>query len=138
MSELDRLSFSLERPLATALERLVAESGYSNRSEYIRDMIRDRMVEREWERDEEAVGTITLVYDHHLRRLTERLTELQHEHHDVVMATTHVHLDAHLCVEVILARGRGSAVRRLADTLRQQKGVLHGALTMSSTGRSLA
>ena len=83
MPELDRLSFSLERPLSAALERLVTESGYSNRSEYIRDMIRDRMVEREWERDEEAVGTITLVYDHHLRRLTEKLTELQHEHHDV-------------------------------------------------------
>lgn len=138
MTNLERLSFSLEGPLAEALSRLVIDSGYSNRSEYIRDMIRDRLVDREWERDEEGVGTITLVYDHHLRRLSEKLTELQHHHHDIILATTHVHLDAHLCAEVILAKGRGSEIRHLADTLRQQKGVLHGALTMSSTGRALA
>lgn len=132
-----RLSFSIETPLVERLEQLVAESGYANRSEYIRDMIRERLVEREWEADREALGAVTLIYDHHQRRLTERLTELQHHHHGHVLVTTHVHLDERLCAEVIMIRGRASDIRSLADQLRSQKGVLHGALSMSSTGKRL-
>jgi CopG family nickel-responsive transcriptional regulator len=137
MPPLVRLSFSLEEPLSEALSGLVEGSGYTNRSEFIRDLIRDRMVAGQWQRDEEAVGTITLVFNHHLRRLAEKLTDLQHRHHHLVLTTTHVHLDAHLCIEVVLARGRAGDIRGLADALRQQKGVLHGALTLSSTGSSL-
>jgi CopG family nickel-responsive transcriptional regulator len=135
--DLERLSFSLERPLLERLERLREEAGYGNRSELLRDMIRGRLVDRAWELDGEAVGTITLVYDHHTRRLNERLTELQHDHHEVILATTHVHLDHHHCVEVILVRGRAGRIRAIADALQKQKGVLHGGLSMSSTGKEL-
>ena len=137
MPDLERLSFSLERPLLERLEQLRAEAGYGNRSEFLRDMIRGRLVDRAWESDEEAVGTITLVYDHHARRLNEKLTDLQHDHHEVILATTHVHLDHHHCVEVILVRGRAGRIRAVADALKKQKGVLHGGLSMSSTGKGL-
>ncbi len=137
MSNLARLSFSLERPLLDRLEKLLRDSKYQNRSEYIRDLIRDQLVEQEWERNEEALGTITLIYDHHMRQLSDKLTHLQHEHHDEVLAATHVHLDHHLCAEMIMVKGRAQRVRSLADRLRQQKGVLHSTLSMSSTGKKL-
>jgi len=137
VADLERLSFSLERPLLQRMERLRVDAGYGNRSEFFRDMIRDRLVEREWERDKEAVGTITLVYDHHARRLNEKLTDLQHDHHEVILATTHVHLDHDHCVEVILVKGKAERIRAISDVLRKQKGVLHGGLSMSSTGKDL-
>jgi CopG family transcriptional regulator, nickel-responsive regulator len=137
MSDLVRLSLSIERPLLERLEGLVRAKKYTNRSEFVRDMVRDRLVEAEWADDREAVGTITLVYDHHTRELNRKLTGLQHQHHGVVLATMHVHLDADICVEVLLARGKASAIREIADLLRQQKGVLHAALSMSSLGRNL-
>ena len=137
MADLERVSFSLERPLLDRLEALRAEAGYANRSEFLRDMIRSRLVDRAWELDEEAVGTITLVYDHHARGLNERLTGVQHDHHDVILSSTHVHLDHHHCVEVILARGRAGEIRSIADALQKQRGVLHGGLSMSSTGKEL-
>jgi len=138
VGDLARLSFSLEQPLLERLEALRRETGYANRSEFLRDLIRARLVDRAWERDEEAVGTITLVYDHHARGLTDKLTDLQHDHHEVILATTHVHLDHHRCVEVILVRGRAARIRAIADGLKRHKGVLHGELSMSSTGRELA
>lgn len=138
MSDLVRVSISLERSLLESLDSLAASAAYANRSEFLRDLIRARLVEQEWERDEEAMGTLTLVYDHHARRLSERLVELQHEHHDQVMATTHVHLDHHLCAEAILLRGQASQLRALADRIKQEKGVLHAELSMSSTGKRLS
>lgn len=138
MSGVARLSFSIEKPLLERLERLVEDSGYANRSEFIRDLIRGRLVEEEWRRDEEAVGTITMVYNHHTRGLSEKLTDIQHHHHEVVLATTHVHLDRELCAEIVVVKGMSGAVKRLADRLRQQKGVLHASLSLSSTGKNLA
>jgi CopG family nickel-responsive transcriptional regulator len=138
MSEITRLSISLETELARKLERLRREAGYTNRSEYLRDVIRGRLVEREWELDSEAVGTITLIYDHHARQLQEKLTQIQHDHHAAILATTHVHLDHDRCLEVILVQGRAGRIRQIADALRKQRGVLHGGLSMSSTGRNLA
>lgn len=137
MPDLVRLSFSLEQPLADRLEHLVGTSHYTNRSEFIRDMIRQRLVEKEWTHDQEVVGTITLLYDHHAYNLTERLTDLQHHHHHAILASTHVHLDAHRCAEMILLRGRAGEVREIADMLRRQRGVLHAELSISSTGASL-
>ncbi len=139
MSDLERLSFSIERPLAERLERTRLSAGYQNRSEFLRDLIRARLVEEAWEgsADDEVVGTITLIYDHHKRQLGEKLTELQHDHHEQVLATTHVHLDRHHCAEVVLTRGRPALLRALANALICQKGVLHGEFTMTSTGRTL-
>jgi len=134
MSDLVRLSLSLEKPLFDRLEKLVKGSGYSNRSEFVRDMIRRQLVEGEWAKDQEVLGTVTLVYDHHRRRLTEKLTDLQHHHHNAVLVATHVHLTHDLCAEVILIKGKARRIRKLADLMRQQKGVLHTELSMSSTG----
>jgi CopG family transcriptional regulator, nickel-responsive regulator len=138
MSNLVRLSLSIDEPLYQRLEQMVAESGYANRSEFFRDLIRSRLVEREWERDTEAVGTVTLLYDHAAHDLSSKLTHLQHHHHKAVLATTHVHLDERLCIEMILVRGHAREIRRLADELGQQKGVLHANLAISSTGLDLA
>lgn len=137
MSKLVRVTMSLEESLMKRLEKLVESSRYTNRSEFIRDMIRERLVQQAWDANEDAVGTVTLVYNHHKRKLTQKLTELQHHHHTKVLAVTHVHLDEHLCAETILMRGRAGEIRRLADLLRQQKGVLHASLSTSSTGHDL-
>jgi len=137
VSDLVRLSLSIEKPLFEQLEKLVKTSGYENRSEFVRDLIRDRLVKGKWDKDEEVLGTITMVYDHHQRRLAEKLIDLQHHHHASVLVTTHVHLSHHLCAEVILVRGRASLIRKLADAIHQQKGVLHAELSMTSTGSEL-
>ena len=138
MAGVVRLSFSIEAPLLERLEELVREGHYANRSEFIRDMIRDRLVRQEWERDEEAVGTITLVFNHHTRGLGDRLTDVQHDFHEVILATTHIHLDKDLCAETVVVRGRAHQIKTLADRLRQFKGVLHATLSISSTGKHLA
>ncbi len=138
MSELVRLSISLEKPLLDRLERLVKASGYTNRSEFIRDLIRHRLVEQQWaDKRQEVVGTITLVYDHGARQLADRLVDIQHDHHNNILATTHVHLTHDLCAEMIMVRGSAPRVRTLADELRRQRGVLHSELAMSTTGQQL-
>ena len=104
MSSLVRLSFSIEEKLLKKMERLLKKSRFTNRSEYIRDLIRARIVEAEWKRDGEAIGTITLVYNHEQRQLSDKLTSIQHKHHHAVLATTHVHLDNHMCAEMIMVK----------------------------------
>jgi len=138
MSDLVRVSVSIERGLFQRLEQLVKDRGYSNRSEYVRDLIRQELVEREWDQDAEVVGTISLVFDHEVRDLGHRLVHAQHHHLDAVVATTHIHLDEQLCAEMIIVRGKAKAIRKLTDELRAQKGVLHVSLSVSSTGKGLA
>jgi len=138
MSELVRLGISLERSLLTRLDRLAEACGYNNRSAFVRDMVRERLVEQQWaDRHQEVVGTITIIYDHHARQLADRLIEIQHSHHDEILAATHVHLSHELCAEMIMVKGQADTVRHLADSLRQQRGVLHATLSMSSTGQQL-
>ena len=137
MSDLVRLSFSIEDKLLKKMERLLKKSQFTNRSEYIRDLIRARIVETEWDRDGEAIGTITLVYNHEQRQLSDKLTSIQHKHHHAVMATTHVHLDNHMCAEMIMVKGKAHTIREIADAIGKQKGVLHSTLSMSSTGKQL-
>ena len=137
MSKLARLSFSIEEDLMRKMSRLLKRGRFKNRSEFIRDLIRSRLVELEWEKDAEAIGTITLVYDHDTRRLSDKLTQLQHKQHNAVLATTHVHLDDHLCAEMIMVKGRAHLIQDLSEVLGQQKGVLHSSLSMSSTGKQL-
>lgn len=138
MSDLERLSISIEAPLLAQLEKLVKNSHYTNRSEFIRDLIRNKIVEQEWERDEEALGTVTLLYDHHTRGLSDRLTHLQHDHHSNILATTHVHLTHDLCAEMIMIKGKARLIRALSDAMSREKGVLHASLSLSSSGRKLA
>ncbi len=137
MSDLIRLSFSIERNLFEKLEKIVKHKAYGNRSEFIRDIIRDMVVAEEWDSNDEIIATITLVFDHHKKELGKKLTDVQHKFHDIVLASTHVHLTHDICVEMIMVHGSSKAVNQLADKLRQQKGVLHAGLTMSSTAQKL-
>jgi len=138
VSKVVRLTFSIEEPLYRQFAKLAQGGGYTNRSEFVRDMIREQLVRREWKSDKEALGTVTLVYNHRLRRLGEKLTDVQHHHHRHVLAATHVHLDDDLCAEVIMVRGKAGEIQHIADELRRQKGVLHAALSMSTTGKGIA
>ena len=138
MADLTRFGISIDDRLLKRFDALIADKGYGNRSEAIRDLIRGALVEEQWAReDEETVGTVTLVYDHHTRDLSDKLTEQQHSHHDAIVSALHVHLDAHNCLEVVVVKGKVGEVRRLADELIGTKGVKHGKLVMSTTGREL-
>ena len=133
-----RFSTSLAPELMRQLDRMVREKGYANRSQAIADMIRDKLVEHHQQQgDGEIAGSITLVYDHHHRLLQEHLTEIQHDHGEYILATMHCHLDHHHCLELTAVRGPQSKVRMIADALIGAKGVKHGKLVVTSTGRDL-
>ena len=138
MGETVRFGISMDEELLESFDRLIEQKGYANRSEAIRDLIRAAQVELEWEEGEkESVGTVTLVYNHHVRDLSDKLTEQQHSHHDQIVSALHVHLDAHNCLEVLVVRGKGREVRQIADELIGVKGVKHGKLVMTTTGEGL-
>ncbi len=138
MPQLSRFSFSIEKPLADKLEKMIRESHYENRSEFIRDLVRGKMVSEEWDKEGgEALGTISLLYDHHKRRLSEKLIEVQHHHAAQVLASTHVHLDERICAEMIMVKGKASDIRHLFDHMRQEKGVLHASISLGSLGGQL-
>jgi len=133
-----RFGVSLEDRLLKRFDGVISRKGYANRSEAIRDLIRDSLVSEEWEDDDrETVATLTLVYDHGTHELTEKLTDLQHSFHQHVISAVHVHLDAHNCLEVLILRGRSGEIRKHAELLASVKGVKHGKLTMTSTGKSI-
>lgn len=133
MAELTRTGVAIDTELLASFDRFIAEQGYTNRSEAFRDLIRDRLVGEAVESPEsQVIGTITLVYDHHSRLLPNKLMDLQHDHHELIIATTHAHLDHSACLEVIVVRGQSKRVRKLADLLIGTKGVAHGRLVMSS------
>ena len=132
-----RRSFAIDSELLECMESLIAKRGYKNRSEFIRDMIRDRLVSEYWAEDRAVLGTLTLVYDHETRQLGPKLTSLQHHHHNLVLASTHVHLSRRLCAEMIMVRGKGREIKALADRLHREKGVLHAKLATGTTGHSL-
>lgn len=138
MPEVVRFGVSIDERLLHRFDELIEQKGYVNRSEAVRDLIRNALVDDQWRRsDEEIVATVTLVYDHHTRELSHRLTEQQHSHYQSILSTLHVHLDAHHCLEVVVLRGRAEEVRRLAEELIGTKGVKHGKLVTSTTGRDL-
>ncbi len=138
MGETVRFGISIDSGLLERFDRVVEEKGYVNRSEAIRDLIRDALVEQSWEAgEEETVGTLTLVYDHHVRDLSDRLTDIQHDHHDRIISTLHVHLDHHNCLEVLIVRGKAGQIKSIADSMIGVKGVKHGKLVMTTTGRGL-
>ena len=138
MSTLTRFGISIEEELLKRFDEEIVNKGYKNRSEAIRDLVRNQLVELEWEdEDEEVAGTITLVYDHHTRGLTDLLTELQHSYHKLILSTMHVHLDHHNCLEILVIKGKARDAQEVADRLLSVKGVLHGKLTVTSTGSKL-
>ncbi len=138
MKKLVRFGVSLDHHLLDDFDRLIERKNYTNRSEALRDLIRDNLVGQEWDENKETVGTITIVYDHHVHDLTEKLTDIQHRFHRLVLSAMHVHLDHDHCVEVLVVRGRGADIKKVADTLIGTKGVKHGKLTMTTTGQGLS
>ncbi len=132
MGKLERIGVSIDSELLKHFDRLSGERGYTNRSEAFRDLIRDQLVGQQTTAPNAmVVGSITLIYDHHASGLPEKLTELQHEFHALVVSTTHAHLDHDSCLEVLIVRGRGAEVERFADRLIGLKGVVHGKLVKS-------
>ena len=132
MGVLSRIGIALDSDLLKRFDRSIGRRGYTNRSEAFRDLIRDRLVtERTAAPEATVVGTITLIYDHHASGITEKLTEAQHEHHELVVSTSHAHLDHDSCLEVLIVHGRSAQVSQFADHLIGLKGVQHGRLVMT-------
>ncbi len=133
MGALARIGVAIDEDLLKKFDALNTRRGYSNRSEAFRDLIRDALVQdKAAAPDAVVVGTLTLVYDHHVRLLQERLTHMQHEHYGEIISTLHVHLNHDHCLEVLVLRGRSSRVRKIADRLIATRGVQHGRLTLTS------
>jgi CopG family nickel-responsive transcriptional regulator len=137
MEELARCGISLEKGLLRKFDRRIKGRNYDNRSEAIRDLIRQELVRGQWHEGKEVAGAITLVYDHHKRELLNKITDIQHKFQAVIACTQHVHLDHHNCLEIIAVKGKPRKVRELTDMLKSIKGIKHGALSMTSTGREL-
>lgn len=138
MPDLIRFGISMEKDLLGRLDQEIVKRGYPNRSEAIRDLIRNQLVEIDWSQEkEEVAGTITIIYNHHVRGLSDLLLEMQHDHHHMIISVMHVHLEHEHCLEVMVIKGMASEAKELAGRLIGVKGVKHGKLTITSTGKSL-
>ena len=139
MAGVTRFGVSLDESLLAKFDRVIGRKGYTNRSEAIRDLIRDSLVREQWELGtEQAVGTITLVYSHDVPDLSDRLTDLQHAHYRSIISALHVHLDLHHCLEVLILRGKAKDLKAIADRLIGTRGVKHGTFSATAEGRALA
>ncbi len=139
MSDLIRFGVSIPASLLKKFDQYLKRKHYSNRSEAIRDLIRERLVEEEWrETQKEVVGTITYVYDHHKRELTDRLIDLQHAYYLNIISAQHIHLDHDHCLEVVIVKGGAGQIRELSDRIKALKGILHCSLSMTTTGKDLS
>jgi CopG family transcriptional regulator, nickel-responsive regulator len=138
MGELSRIGIALDSDLLKRFDHTIEKSGYTNRSEAFRDLIRDRLVrETTAAPDATVVGTVTLIYNHHAHGITEKLTDAQHAHHDLVVSTSHAHLDLDSCLEVLIVHGKAARVEHFADLLIGLKGVQHGRLVMTVPAHAL-
>jgi len=132
MGDLERIGVAIPAELLESFDAHIERHGYVNRSEAFRDLIRRTIAQETAEKPEaRIVGTLTLVYDHHVRQLSDRLTAIQHDHHDLIISTLHVHLDHDLCLEVIVMKGPSGKVRGMADRLIATKGVQYGQLSVT-------
>jgi CopG family transcriptional regulator, nickel-responsive regulator len=137
MAELSRTGISLEQDLLAGFDKLIARRGYQNRSEALRDLIREALLSEVIDSNKPVVGTLTLVYDHHVPNLSQKLTEMQHHAGTMVLAATHVHLDHHYCLEVIIMKGRSKEIQEMADRMLATRGVELGKLVLTNSGAAL-
>jgi len=137
MPDLVRFGVSLEKELLAKFDRHIKEKNYPTRSKAIGDLIRENLVKKEWMEGGEVVGAITLVYNHHKRELVDRLTDLQHDFHQLIISSQHVHLDRDNCMEIVVAKGKPEQVEELAYRLKSTKGVKHSSLSMATTGKEI-
>jgi CopG family nickel-responsive transcriptional regulator len=129
-----RFGVSIENELLKKFDNFIKDKQYTNRSEAFRDLIRQELVQKQWQSGAKVVGAITLIYDHHKRELVNKLMDIQHDFGELIISSQHVHLDHHHCLEIIAVKGVSQKVQKLADSLKAVKGVKHGALSMSTTG----
>ena len=137
MAELSRTGISLEQDLLEGFDKFLARRGYKNRSEALRDMIREALLSEAVDSNKPVVGTLTLVYDHHIPNLAQKLTEVQHHAGAIVLAATHVHLDQHYCLEVIIMKGKSRAIQEISDRMIAMRGVELGKLVLTNSGADL-
>lgn len=136
MSEIVRFGVSLEEKLLERFDRLIRKKNYTNRSEALRDLIRQELIKKEWDEGGEVAGAITFVYNHHKRELLNKITDIQHDTQKVIISTQHIHLDHDNCLEIVAVRGKSKDVQKLADQIKSIKGVKHCALSITGMGRS--
>jgi CopG family nickel-responsive transcriptional regulator len=138
MEKIKRFGVSIEGRLLEQFDSYIAVNNYGNRSEAIRDLIRKELVEEEWAKtNEEVAGAIVIVYDHHKREVVDKLLDIQHDFHEFIISSQHVHLDHDNCLEIIVVRGRMTQVNDLAAKLKSIKGVKHASLTKSTLGKNI-
>ena len=137
MKKLFRFGVSLEKSLLDKFDKLIRGRNYTNRSEAFRDLIRQELIKKEWQEGKKIAGAITLIYDHHKRELANKLTDIQHDFHDLIISTQHIHLDHDNCLEIIAVKGKSNEAQKLSDILKAIKGVKHTALSMSTTGKEV-
>lgn len=137
MAKLVRFGVSLEQDLLEKFDSLAKEKNYTCRSEAFRDLIRQEIVRKQWEVGNEITGAITLIYDHHRRELVNKLMDIQHDFGNLIISSQHIHLDHDNCLEIIAVKGSPRQAQKLADTLKSVKGVKHGTLSMSTTGKGI-
>ncbi|MCK4641860.1 MAG: nickel-responsive transcriptional regulator NikR [Candidatus Marinimicrobia bacterium] len=138
MTILKRFGVSLPGDLLARFDNEIEQKGYQNRSEALRDLIRDYLVKRDLDKNEEVVGVLNLVYGHHVPNLSAKLNDIQHDHYHNILSNVHIHLDHHNCLEVIIIKGRYSEIKQLSDRIIGTRGVKHGELSFNSTGKNLS
>ena len=132
--KITRFGVSIEPDLLTKFDRMIKKEGYTNRSEAIRDLIRKNLiVEKTKDTHAEAIGTLTMMYDHHTGNLTNKLLDIQHDNHSEILTTTHVHVDHHNCLEVLVLKGKTGNIQKLADNIKALKGIKHGELVITKS-----
>lgn len=138
MDGLSRFGISISRDLLKAFDEYIERKHYANRSEAIRDLIRQKLVEEEWKESiEDVAGVITYLYDHHKRELAEKLLDLQHDYYDKIITTQHLHVDHERCLEIVLVKGKAREIKELADKIQSLKGVLHVNLALTTLGKKI-
>ena len=129
-----RFGVSVEPKLLNKFDKMIKKEGYTNRSEAIRDLIRrDLIIVKNKDPDAEAIGTLTMIYDHHSGNLTSKLLDIQHNHHSEILTTTHVHIDHHNCLEILVLKGKAGNIQKLADNIKALKGIKHGELVITKS-----
>ena len=137
MSNLVRFGVSLDKELLRKFDERIKEEKYTNRSEAIRDLIRDDLVKKEWQEGKEVTGSMTLVYNHHKRELVNFLIDIQHDYHNIILSTQHIHLDHDNCLEIIVIKGKPKEIEELYGKLKSAKGVKRGGLSTTTTGKEI-
>lgn len=138
MSGLIRFGVSLEKELSDRFDGHIRKKNYTNRSEAIRDLIRQELITEEWRGGKDVAGALTMIYDHHRRELVNKLLDIQHDYGDIIVAAQHIHIDHNNCLEIVAVKGASKRVQSLADRLRSTKGVNHCTLSMTATGKGIA